>query len=114
MHEMSYMIKFINMAEEAAAEHPEAKISSISVKVGEMTGVLPEYLEKYFPEAAAGTGCEGASLYVDYVPVRVRCKGCGSEYHPSKDNDYRCPGCKSIDAEYLCGRELSLESISLI
>ena len=113
MHEMSYMIKFINMAEEAAAKQPEARISSISVKVGEMTGVLPEYLEKYFPEAAAGTRCEGASLHIESVPVTVRCNSCGNIYHPCRQNDYRCPECNSIEAEYQNGRELELSSIEL-
>ncbi len=113
MHEMSYMIKFINMAEEAASDEPEATIKKLSVRIGEMTGVLPEFLYRYFPDASAGTRCEGADFEVDFVPVEVKCKGCGRSYHPQRDNGYCCPACGSKDATYLRGRELELVSIEM-
>ena len=113
MHEMSYMINFINMAEAAAKNEPGAKISAIEIAVGEMTGLLPEYLEKYFPEASAGTRCAGARLKIDYIPVRVRCNDCQNIYHPDRDHGYRCPSCDSGNATLIEGRQLELKSISL-
>ncbi len=113
MHEMSYMIKFINMAVEAASDQPDSVIRTVNVRVGAMTGVLPEYLYKYFPDAAAGTCCQDARLNVEFVPVEVKCKKCGAIYGPAKENNYSCPTCHSTDAEYLHGRELELVSIEL-
>ncbi len=113
MHEMSYMIKFINMAEEASGAAPSERITSLKVQVGEMTGVLPEFLERYFPDAAAGTKCEGAEFQVEFVPVEVKCKDCGKIFHPSKENGYCCPACGSKEAEFLRGRELELAEVTV-
>ncbi len=110
---MSYMIKFINMAEEAGNAAPTERITSLKVRVGEMTGVLPEFLEKYFPDAAHGTKCEGADFEVEFVPVEVKCSDCGKVYHPSKENGYCCPGCGSKEANYLRGRELELLEVTV-
>ncbi len=113
MHEMSYMIKFINMAEEAAHATDEERIDSLKVRVGEMTGVLPEFLEKYFPDASKGTKCEGALFEVEFVPVLVKCRDCDHCYHPAKENGYCCPDCRSKEAEYLQGRELELSEVTV-
>ena len=108
---MSYMIKLINMACDAAPDG--ARITSLTAEVGELTGVLPEYLKKYFPTASKGTPCEGADFNVTVLPAEAECHGCGTRYHPSRDNDYKCPGCGSIDSHFLHGREISVKEISV-
>ena len=112
MHEMSYMIRLINTADEAVSDTP-GRISSLSVEVGELTGVLPEYLEKYFPQASAGTRFEGADFTVIPIPAQALCLDCDSTFHPSRDNDYRCPSCGSINSRFLKGRELSVGEIKI-
>ena len=111
MHEMSYMINFINMAEKAA-DGAEA-ITSVTVKIGALTGVLPEYLKKYFPQAAKNTRCEGADFNVIAIPAEVTCDGCGKNYQPGKDNNYCCPSCGSKDGKIIHGRELDLSSVTV-
>ncbi len=97
---------------EQAADKSEA-ITSLTVEVGELSGVLPEYLHRYFPEASKGTRCEGARLDVNYIAAEVTCKDCNNPYHPSKDNNYRCPVCNGKDGSIIHGRELNLLSVTV-
>ena len=51
MHEMSTVIRLVNMASSVAVENNATSVKKIKVAIGEMTGVLPEYVRKYYPEA---------------------------------------------------------------
>lgn len=119
MHELSCLLRLLSLAEEALNKEclenePGAlKVSSIVLEVGELTGILPEYLHRYYPSAVKHTAFQDASLKIDYIPARVRCLSCGTEYHPEKDSDYRCPRCKSLSGSILQGRELSLKELIL-
>lgn len=113
MHELSYMIKFIEMAKKAIENEPYTCVESITVEVGEMTGVLPVYLEKYFPQVVKDTPFEGASLEVISVPVKAKCSACNNIYAPDKTNNYACPECKRTDAKIISGRELNLVNVAV-
>ena len=113
MHEMSYVVRFVNQAIEGANESKATHIRRVEVSVGEMTDVLPEYLHKYFPIAVKGTMAEGAELSVQTVPVRVLCAGCEQEYHPTRENKYLCPHCGDGNGRVIAGRDVVLERIEV-
>ena len=112
MHEMSYCIKLVNMALDAVDTSKDT-IESLSVNIGEMTGIVPEYLHKYFPEATKNTALEGAVLDIHMVPVIIKCNGCDTEYTPSRDNSYTCPACHYHSGDLLQGREFMLDNITV-
>lgn len=116
MHEMSYVVRIVNEAIDRIEEQnsDNLQVRRLCVSVGEMTGVLPEYLKKYYPQAVDHTVLEGSELEVRMVPVRVLCDGCGAEYHPSKSNRYLCPECGSGAGRVIDGRDVILEQIELI
>lgn len=111
MHEMSYVLRFVNLALRKAGENGAARIHSVTVNVGEMTDIVPGYLQKYYPEAVKGTIMEGSVLRVKVVPVRIRCAGCGKEYHPDRDHSYACPACGRCEGEILAGKGMSISEI---
>ena len=111
MHEMSYVIRFVNKALEAADENKADRIRKIRVSVGEMTDVIPEYLHRYYPAAVKGTLLEGSELETSVVRAKVYCNNCKSNYHPDKENNYACPVCKSGNGKIVEGRGVILESI---
>ncbi len=113
MHEMSTIVRMVNLACEAAQREGGGKLRSLSIRVGAMTGILPCYLEKYFPEASRGTPAEGAVLKITEVPVTVSCMDCGTVYEPEKTPGRRCPRCGSIRGHVQTGRELMLDQIEL-
>lgn len=111
MHEMSTMIRLVNQAAEVMEKEHLKKIRQIIVDVGEMTDILPEYLYKYYPEASRHTPCEGSDLKVRVVEAKAQCLDCGTVFHPSRENDYRCPGCRGIRCKILAGRSVTLAQI---
>ena len=114
MHEMSTMVRMVNLACEAAEKEGGGKLKSISISVGAMTGILPYYLEKYFPAASKDTSAEGAALNIRQVPVTVKCLDCGTVYEPEKATGRCCPKCGSIRASILTGRELTLDRVEIV
>lgn len=114
MHEMSTMIRLVNLACRKAEQEGGGKVTALSISVGDMTGILPAYLQKYFPAASKGTPAEGASLQIREVPIRVKCLDCGIEYLPEETAGRRCPACGGIRASILSGRELDLDWIELV
>lgn len=119
MHEMSYMVRMVNLAQKtvekelAKASALPFRVQKIVVQVGEMTGVIPMYLHRYYPEAIKGTHLEGSELETEDLPAMVQCLDCGTEYHPGVENDYSCPKCKSIQGKVTQGRDVLLKEVVL-
>ncbi len=113
MHEMSYVVRIVNLALRKAQENGAAEVKSLTVLVGEMTDIVPEYLHKYYPDAVKGTIMEGSVLKTETDPVKIRCGGCGRIYHPEKANSYACPVCGSTEGEICGGRGLSIRELEI-
>ena len=112
MHELSYISKVVRLALEAANENRIERVGSVEIDVGEMTGALPELLEKAYRESIPGTPLEDSDLVVHMIPVTAVCDECNHEYHPSKENDYRCTNCGGIKSHIIGGRDVTLKSIT--
>lgn len=113
MHEMSYVVRFVSLALDRAKESGASEVRSLTVSVGEMTDIVPEYLYRYYPEAVKGTIMEGSELKVEVVPVKIRCAGCGETYHPDRSNAYSCPFCGGSEGEICQGRGMSLKELEI-
>lgn len=113
MHELSAMIRLVDIAVRCAGEQGAEKVSRIDVDVGAMTGIIPEWLEHYFPQASAGTCAEGAILEIHSIPVKAKCMSCGKVYIPDRGHDRACPSCGSKNASLISGRELAVRSVEL-
>ncbi len=111
MHELSYISKILRLALESVRENKIENVKTVEIEVGEMTGALPELLEKAYSESIPNTPLKDSALVIKNVPVTAVCDACGHEYHPSKENDYRCPTCNSVKSHITAGREVSLVSI---
>lgn len=116
MHEMSYVVRMVNLAQktvenELAKDARPFRVKKIVVSVGEMTGVIPMYLHRYYPEAVKGTLLEGSELETEDLPAMVRCLDCETEYHPSVENEYSCPNCRGIQGKVTQGRDVLLKEV---
>nr|WP_297764541.1 hydrogenase maturation nickel metallochaperone HypA [uncultured Butyrivibrio sp.] len=113
MHEMSYIAKMVNMAEEIAKENNAKSVRKIVVEIGKTSGVMPYYMYKYFPDAIKGTLLETAELECLEVPVKALCEECGKEYLPNRDNRYLCPFCGGRKAHIIEGKGVVLKSVEV-
>ena len=85
----------------AVQKYPDvSRIKSIKLRVGELSGVVPECVRDYFLIAAEGTIAEGARIDIERIPIGIRCGDCGYE-GPFEGRNYRCPKCGSANLDYL-------------
>jgi len=110
VHELSIACAVVDLAARAAGD---ASVDEVRVRVGALSGVVPDALVFAFDVAAAGTVCEGGRLLVEAVPVAVRCGGCGRESDLAEPLRFRCPACGVPTPDVVRGRELEVVSITL-
>lgn len=113
MHELSYMIRLAKIASDAAESNHAKSVEAVSVSVGKMIGLVPEYMQHYWPVAVKGTILEGSTLTIEEIPVEIRCAACGRAYRPDRGNGYRCPSCGGTAGELLHGREFLVRSVTI-
>lgn len=92
-------------------ERTEGRVSVVRLRVGQMSGVVPDALTFCFELAAAGSRLEGAVLEIETQPGRAHCRSCDEEFLMD-DALLLCP-CGSADAELLAGRELAVKSVEV-
>ncbi len=112
MHELAITQSLLAVALDHARGAGVRRILSVRLKIGELTGYVPEAVEMNFLALAAGTAAEGASLVIEAVPLRCSCRKCGREY-PARPDDFTCPGCGGGDIAVTGGREMFIESLEV-
>ena len=112
MHELSLVASVFEVLEEKAREHGAGRVIRVVLKVGVMSGVVPDLLESAFDIFKKDTIAETARLEIVVVPVKLRCPDCGGEA-VREDTDFSCAGCGSRRVEIVEGRDLVVETIEL-
>lgn len=112
MHEIAIMQSALEMAEEAARRAGGTSISRIRLRVGLLSGVVPEAMEFAFGVLKEETIARGAELEIERVPGRFRCGACGGEYE-FEEMRFDCPECGGMLAVAPGGTELELAQLEL-
>jgi len=112
MHELSIMASALDLALAQATKAGALRLHAIRLRIGALSGVVPEALEFAFEGLTPGTLAEGARLIIEDVPARFWCGPCGAEFH-SEDLIAECPNCHQPSGELRAGRELEIVSIEV-
>lgn len=112
MHELSIAKNIVRIAGEHLSPGEEALLTTVRVRVGSFSTVVPELLQSGFKAAVDGTAMEHAVLEITVVPLRITCRTCGeaSEIEPL---DFSCPACSSKDVDVTEGTEILIENLEL-
>ena len=112
MHELAITEGIIDAAVPEAIRHGATRILEIRLKIGELSGVFPQYIQECFDIASAGTIAEGAKLVVERIPVSIRCEDCGFEGVIDRKK-IRCPQCGGSALKIIGGREYYVDSLEV-
>jgi hydrogenase nickel incorporation protein HypA/HybF len=112
MHELSIMQSALSMALEQAKVAGAERVHVIRLRVGALSGVVPDALEFAFEALVPGTAAEGAALAIENVPARFWCGTCSREFQ-ADDLFAECPDCHQASGEVRAGRELELASMEI-
>jgi len=95
-----------------AREAGATRVYSITLRIGALSGVVPEALEFAFEALAPGTMAESARLVVEHVPARFSCTTCGKEFVAGELFSL-CPDCQTPSNDLRSGREMELASLEI-
>lgn len=112
MHEMSIVLSFVKMAEDFAVKNNAAKVLKVVLQVGELSGIVPQYLEEFYPVVVEGTMLEGSDLVIETIEASVFCTDCATTYNPVK-TDLKCPNCGSKQRDVIEGKGLFIKEIGI-
>lgn len=100
------------LAEQQARAAGAVQIHELRVKVGRLSGVVPEALEFAFETLRAETLAADARLVIETVQAACWCATCEQEFE-APDLDNNCPVCRQPSNELRRGRELALASMEI-
>ena len=112
VHEVGITQSILDIAIDNARREGAKHISSLTVEIGGLSGVIPEAVEFCFEAVTRGTMAEGASLNIIHTPGKGRCLDCHAlvELDPITFN---CSACESYNLERLQGDELRLIELEI-
>lgn len=112
MHEYSLTKQIVKIAGDAALTERAQKVNSISLVVGENSGVIPDSLQMYFDMIAINTPAAGAKLILRIVKSQMRCPFCGKVFERPRFS-FACPDCGTLGNPLSLGEEFYVESVEL-
>ena len=112
MHEVGLIQNAVALALATARERGARQVHRLRLRIGTMSGVVPEALQFAFEVVCRGTPAEGATLEVESVPPVCWCAPCAAEF-PSDDFLGECPRCHAVSGELRHGTEVELAAVEV-
>lgn len=111
MHEFSIVAALLDMVATDARSHGARSVSGIVIKIGELSGVVPELFEEAFHTCKRGTIAENAQLDIIRQGITICCP-CG--YSGGIESlRFLCPKCGSSSIEVTDGEDMILQRLEL-
>jgi hydrogenase nickel incorporation protein HypA/HybF len=85
VHELSIMQSALDQALDEASKAGAHRVSEIRLRIGVLSGVVPEALQFAFEALSDGTPAAGATLTIEPVPARFWCEPCRQEFPAGPD-----------------------------
>ncbi|MGB7749164.1 MAG: hydrogenase maturation nickel metallochaperone HypA [Verrucomicrobiia bacterium] len=112
MHELSIMQSALDQVLEKARQAGASRVHVIRLRIGVLSGVVPDALQFAFEALADGTPAQGAQLLIEDVPARFWCAACNHEFEATR-MFAECPDCHRSSTELRAGREMELTSLEV-
>lgn len=110
MHELGVVIEVVKTIENIMAEQQLTKVEKIVLQIGELSSMIPKYIESCYPAAVENTSLQDTKLEIEVLPGNAICKECNQVFNIIK-NDSTCPCCSSKSWELLGGKEFMIKEI---
>lgn len=110
MHEIGIVRQIIATVTEFAKQNDVTDISEVVVDCGELSLVIPKYLQDIYPVVAEGTLLEHAKLVVNVIPGMAECDECDEIFNVVEHKGY-CPACGSFEKTVLSGKDFGIREI---
>ncbi len=110
MHELGIVMNVISTVEKFAVENHVTKIDTLVLQIGELSSMIPRYIEACFPAAVEGTIMADTKLKIEIMPGNALCHQCQKVFNLIEHHQI-CPTCGSEVWEILSGKEFMIKEI---
>ena len=113
MHELGIVFNITKQIDEIAKENKVNKVTSLTVEVGEVSTVVPEYFKDCFEWAKKKTEyLKDCKLNLVVLSALSYCEDCKQTYNTVQYGK-TCPHCKSEHTYLVTGNEVKMKQIEL-
>lgn len=112
MHEIGVVRQVIRTVEDFAKENDIKEVSEIVLDIGELSLVIPKYVEDIYAVTAEGTILEGTKLIINVIPGMAECDECDEIFNVIEHEGY-CPNCGSFEKQVLSGTDFMIKEIHI-
>jgi len=116
MHELQVTESILSIAlKHAAANHVE-KILAIHLRIGELSDIENEWIQKYFDYLSKDTIASGAILKIERTPVMMQCDQCSHSFsiNIKEIKEIMCPQCGEKRCTLTSGREYYIKDMEVL
>lgn len=104
---MGLLRAVVSAVERTAAKSAATRVKAVGLRVGSLSGAVPEALQGAWPIASSGTVMDGAELELEWVRAAVECPACG-EVEIDEFYALTCPNCGMPTGKLVRGREFEV------
>ena len=110
MHEIGIVRSMCKTVLDYAKANNVQRISEIVCEVGELSLVIPKYVEDIYPHVVEDTFLKNTKLILNIVPGMAECDECNEVFNVVEHKGY-CPHCGSFEKTVLTGRDFNIKEI---
>lgn len=116
MHELPVIKKVLDICLKHAEASGVRKVLSIDLKVGKLSDLEPEWMQRFFDFASKGTLAEGAKLVVERTPVVLQCEACSQKFEVDLESrqEVECHQCGAARCAVVSGREYYINNMEVL
>ncbi len=113
MHEIGIVRSMCKTVLEYAKENNVRHVDEIVCEIGELSLVVPEYVEKLYPVVTDDTPLKDTKLIIEIVPGMAECDECDEIFNVVEHEGY-CPNCGSFEKTVLTGLDFNIKEIHVL
>ncbi len=111
MHELGTIYYVIDAVEKLMVENDLKQVASITLEVGEVSGIIPSYLTDFWLYAREKTEhFKETELKIEELKAVTYCQNCSKTY-PTMQYGKECPFCHSGNTFLVTGNEYNIKEI---
>ena len=115
MHELPITESILKIVLKHAEKNNVQKVMTIHLRVGKLSDLEDEWIQRYFDYLSKGTLAEGARLKIERTPIVIQCNACAHSYEVDTADmgSAVCPECGEKDGTLISGREYYIKDMEV-
>ena len=116
MHELQVTERILDVVLDHASRHEVKKVVFINLRIGDLSDLEGEWIQRYFEYLSRGTLAETAKLVIEKMPIVLECDECSCSFEVQKQDlgEAPCPECGEMRCRLISGREYTVSNMEVI